>query len=59
MTVQKIREQAKELRIKNYTRFPKPQLIRAVQAAEGNAPCFKEIHDCWEFGCLWRDECQE
>jgi len=59
MTLRKIREHARELGIKNYTRFKKPELIRLVQNAEGNAPCFKEIHDCWEFGCLWRAECQQ
>ncbi len=58
MTTRKIREYASKLGVKNYTRFKKIELIRRVQQAEGNSPCFRGIHDCWEFRCLWRKECQ-
>jgi hypothetical protein len=44
--------------LKNITRYRKEHLIRAIQELEGNAPCFRGIQDCWEVGCLWRDECQ-
>ena len=58
MTLKVIREKAKKLGVKNITRFNKENLIRVIQSSEGNAPCFKGIDDCWEFGCLWREECQ-
>ena len=53
-----VREKARHVGVKNYARFKKEDLIRTIQAQEGNQPCFKAIHDCWEFGCLWREECQ-
>ncbi len=58
MTLKAIREKAKKLGVKNITRFNKENLIRLVQTSEGNSPCFRDIRDCWEFGCLWRKECQ-
>lgn len=59
MTLRKIREQAKRMGVKNYSRFRKSDLIRQIQKQEGNTPCFMGIHDCWEFRCLWREECQQ
>jgi len=58
MTVKQIRERARTLGVKNYTRYDKESLIRVIQEIEGNSPCFKGISNCWEFGCLWREECQ-
>ena len=58
MTLKTIREKARHIGVKNYTRFKKEELIRTIQSKEGNQPCFKGISDCWEFRCLWRDECQ-
>ena len=58
MTLKTIREKARHIGVKNYTRFKKEELIRTIQATEGNQPCFKGISDCWEFRCLWREECQ-
>jgi hypothetical protein len=58
MTVKQIREKARTLGVKNYARYDKERLIRVIQEMEGNSPCFKGICGCWEFGCLWRDECQ-
>jgi hypothetical protein len=58
MTVKAIREKAKKMGVKNITRFNKENLIRVIQSNEGNSPCFRCIQDCWEFGCLWREECQ-
>ena len=58
MTLKEIRDKAKVVGVKNITRHRKETLIRPIQELEGNAPCFKGIPNCWEFQCLWRDECQ-
>jgi len=58
MTVQQIRQKARKMGLKNITRYRKEHLIRAIQELEGNSPCFRGINDCWEVGCLWREECQ-
>ncbi len=58
MTVKTIREKARNLGVKNYSKIRKAELIRAIQEKEGNAPCFEAIQDCWEFKCTWRDDCQ-
>ncbi|HFC46559.1 MAG TPA: hypothetical protein ENJ63_01610 [Dissulfuribacter thermophilus] len=58
MKVTQIREKAKALKVKNYSRMRKDDLIRAVQIAEGNTDCFKRIQDCGQQDCLWREDCQ-
>ncbi len=59
MTLKKIREMARDMGIKNITRFRKESLIRVIQENEGNSPCYRGIQGCGESGCLWREECQE
>lgn len=59
MTLKLIREKAKDLGIKNISRYRKENLIRVIQEVEGNSACFKGILDCRQFDCLWRAECQE
>lgn len=58
MTVREIREKARELKVKNYVRIPKDQLIREVQKAEGNDDCYGKIADCGQLDCCWRGDCQ-
>ena len=58
MTLKDIRVKARELRVKNYSRMRKDDLIRAIQEKEGNAPCYQNINDCGESDCLWRPDCQ-
>lgn len=58
MTIKKIREKARALGVKNISRHRKDNLIRVIQEVEGNSPCFKEIKNCWEFGCLWKSDCR-
>jgi hypothetical protein len=58
MTVTEIRKKAKELKIKNYARLPKDQLIWAIQQAEGNSDCYGKIVDCGQTDCCWRSDCQ-
>ena len=58
MKVTDIRTKAKDLGVKNIARLNKKDLIKAVQIAEGNSPCYQEIVDCRIMDCLWREECQ-
>jgi len=39
--------------------LPKAELIRSVQEAESNIPCFgtDRVQYCGEEGCLWRNDC--
>ncbi|MGD8563030.1 MAG: Rho termination factor N-terminal domain-containing protein [Desulfarculaceae bacterium] len=56
-TVRDLRHMAKELKVKNYSKMKKDSLIRSIQEAEGNSPCFQRIPDCGEVHCLFREEC--
>lgn len=40
-------------------RMKKVELVRAIQAAEGNLQCFgtERILDCPETNCCWREDC--
>ena len=58
MTVKDIRDKARTLKVKNYARLPKEQLIRAIQTAEGNVDCYGKIEDCGQMDCCWRADCQ-
>ncbi len=58
MILKEIKDKAKDLGVRNYSKLAKPDLIRAIQEKEGNAPCFQSIYDCWQFDCLWRPDCQ-
>jgi len=58
MILKDIRAKARDLGVKNFSKLKKADLIRAIQANEGNAPCYQNIYDCWQFDCLWRPDCQ-
>jgi hypothetical protein len=32
-------------------------LIRQIQAAEGNSPCYRTKNVCEQTKCCWREEC--
>lgn len=57
-TVKDITIKAKEMGMRGYARLRKTDLIHAMQVFEGNQPCYEQIHDCGEFGCLYFSECQ-
>jgi hypothetical protein len=42
-------------------KMKKVELVRAIQAAEGNYDCFAtdRIEDCPEAGCYWREDCEK
>lgn len=43
----------------NPGRLIKTELIRKIQAAEGNSNCYATAHhaSCDQHRCLWRDDC--
>jgi hypothetical protein len=59
MTLNQIRETARILGIKNYSRLRKTALIHAIQEKEGNSPCYETIADCRQHDCLWESDCQK
>ena len=58
MTMEEIREIARRWNLKT-AKVRKAELIGAIQAAEGNTPCFATParQGCAESGCLWREDC--
>ncbi len=57
MKMTEIKIKAKTLDIKA-GRMKKTELIRAIQAKEGNAPCFQtNITSCAQTDCCWRVDC--
>ncbi len=57
MTINQVREKARLLGVQNYSRLRKADLIRAIQAKEGNTPCYQAISGCQEQDCLWKPGC--
>ncbi len=52
-----VRRKAKELGVKGQ-RMKKPDLIRAIQTAEGNTACFATGRtECDQLLCCWREDC--
>ena len=52
-----VRKKAKELGLKTHG-LQKPDLIRAIQTAEGNMPCFAtDRKTCDQVVCCWREDC--
>lgn len=60
MQMQEIRTIAKNYGIKT-SRQNKVELVRSIQAAEGNFNCFATAINgvCDQVGCTWRDDCFE
>lgn len=58
MKIQELRVIAKARGIKT-ARRRKGDIIRAIQQAEGNFPCFGTAVDgcCDQGGCAWREDC--
>jgi len=50
-------DKAKEKGLKGLSKKSKPEIIHALQIAEGNSPCFGQIPDCGIVECLYRGEC--
>ena len=58
MKMQEIRSIAKEMGVKS-ARMSKGEIIRAIQEAEGNFPCFGTARDgfCDREDCMWKADC--
>jgi len=58
MKVQEIKAKAKTLGI-NPGKMNKMELIRSIQAQEGNFPCFQTAttNTCDQTSCCWRNDC--
>jgi hypothetical protein len=58
MNLAELKEMAKNKGIK-VGKSNKSDIIRAIQNAEGNFPCFAtgQAGECGQGDCLWRKEC--
>jgi hypothetical protein len=57
LSATELKKKAKTMGIAN-SKLSKEELVRAIQAAEGNYPCFKTAKNfCDQSVCLWRDDC--
>ena len=58
MDLREINEKARKLGVKPKLGIKKEVLIRSIQAAEGNFPCFGTAKDyCDQSGCCFRNNC--
>jgi hypothetical protein len=58
MKLPEIKEKASTMGIK-VGKMKKGEIIRAIQAKEGNSPCFDtgKAAECGQSNCLWREDC--
>ncbi len=58
MKINAIKEIAKQHNLKP-GKSNKGEMVRAIQQAEGNSPCFGSNNaiTCGQFNCLWREDC--
>ncbi len=59
MELWRIRKIAKRMGVGNRWGLGKPELVRAIQRAEGNFDCFGSAMEgvCDQEACLWRQDC--
>ncbi len=58
ITKKELLVKATEFDLKGVQKLKKESLIHAIQIAEGNDDCFKNIQNCAVSPCLFRAECQ-
>lgn len=58
MNMQEVKKIATDKGIKA-GKMKKSDIIRTIQAAEGNSPCFQTptVQSCDQTGCCWRTDC--
>jgi hypothetical protein len=57
MKIADVKDRAREINVK-VGGMNKTKIIRAIQAAEGNYPCYKTAKDyCDQYDCCWREDC--
>jgi len=61
MNMNEIRERAAAVGLAGTGRLRKAELIRKIQQAEGNSPCYgaEWRQSCAEMFCCWRSNCQK
>jgi len=58
MKFQEIKKIAQGLGVPNTPKMKKLEIIRAIQAAEGNQQCFAtNPQSCGQANCLWMNDC--
>jgi hypothetical protein len=58
MELKELKEKARKLGVKPKLGTKKENLIRSIQTAEGNFPCFGTAKDyCDQAACSWRNNC--
>jgi len=55
MKMQEVKSKARQVGAK--ANGKKADVIRRIQEAEGNAPCFGTKQECGEADCCWRADC--
>ena len=57
MKMTDVKRKAKELGVKA-GKMRKVDLVRAIQANEGNTPCYHtDLDSCDQTNCCWRSDC--
>lgn len=58
MTVKEIKAKAKDMGVAVGTKMKKADMVRTIQVAEGNSPCFQTgVTSCDQVNCCWRPDC--
>jgi hypothetical protein len=58
ITVRQLQNMARKFGVKHVVGVSKADLIRKIQTAEGNWPCFRTAErTCDRSDCLWRGDC--
>jgi len=58
MRLVEIEKKARNLGLNDTWKYPKKDLIKKIQRAEGNFDCFSTAKgSCTQLGCCWRSDC--
>lgn len=58
MRLAEVENKARTMGLKDTWKFSKKDLIRTIQRAEGNFPCFGTAKgSCEQMACCWRADC--
>jgi len=58
MKLNQIQAKAKDMGL-DFASMKKDDLIRSIQAKEGNEACYKSGRfSCDQYGCCWREDCK-
>ena len=61
LKIRDIRKKVHDMGIPFDKNANRTNLVRAIQVAEGNAPCFatSKVRSCGQDACCWRADCLE